>query len=647
MREFAESEIVLPNGPRRGRRFRVIDQPYSGLVFSEIDSQRWARHVFTGPSQSGKTLTCFAIPTLYHLFEVGETVICGLPDMDMAADKWFQDLKPVIECSRYRDLLPMAGGGSRGGKVESITFRNGVTLKFMSGGGSDKSRAGYTARVLVVTETDGLDESGGASREADKLTQLEARTRAFGERRVIYLECTVSIETGRTWTEYTSGSHSRIVLPCPHCRAYVTPEREHLVGWQDADSEEAARQATAFYCPGCGESWSDAQRVEANVAAKLIHRGQSIDRLGRIRGQLPPTRTLGFRWSACNNLFASAAQLGAEEWRSSRSDNRDNAEREQRQFIWALPYVPEIEIETPLRVHDLAARTAPPARGRLPDNSRWLVFAADLGKYRGHWAAVAWIDEGDGRSFRELRGQVVDYGIFEIPSSQLPADQAILLALRELRDEIVMAGWLDGETPRIPDLALIDAGYKNSAVFEFTRESGEPWLPAIGRGASQRQSEKYVQPKQLNKSILWLGEHMHLGFLPKDRIRQLIVDSDYWKTQVQERLACPAAAAGALTFFEAPPRDHLDFADHLTAERSLQEFLVGRGMVTRWERVKRNNHWLDCLYNCCAAGRECDQRGRGLNRPAPAKPAKTKHAEPFVRRPSREKRAGGFIRRRR
>lgn len=86
-----------------------------------------------------------------------ETVILGVPDMEMASDKWQLDILPVIERSRFRDLLPKRGAGSRGGRVETIHFRHGATLKFMSGGGSDKSRAGFTSRVVVITETDGMD----------------------------------------------------------------------------------------------------------------------------------------------------------------------------------------------------------------------------------------------------------------------------------------------------------------------------------------------------------------------------------------------------------------------------------------------------------------------------------------------------------
>jgi hypothetical protein len=80
MRAFAEEEIVIPDGPFAGRRFRCSRQPYTASWFAEVDSGNWSRYVATGPTQSGKTLACFVIPLLYHLFELQETVICGLPE---------------------------------------------------------------------------------------------------------------------------------------------------------------------------------------------------------------------------------------------------------------------------------------------------------------------------------------------------------------------------------------------------------------------------------------------------------------------------------------------------------------------------------------------------------------------------------------
>ena len=59
---------------------------------------------------------------------------------------------------------------------------------------------------------------------------------------------------------------------------------------------------------------------------------------------------------------------------------------------------------------------------------------------------------------------------------------------------------------------------------------------------------------------------------------------------------------GAMTFCQATPREHLALAKHLTAETKTEEFIAGKGLVVRWERLRRQNHWFDALCNACAAG---------------------------------------------
>jgi hypothetical protein len=179
MQQFAEDELVLPTGPFEGRRFNCLRQPFTRLLLQEHDRRDlvtgyhyWRRRNVTGPQQCGKSLLGFVIPILYHLFEVQETVVCGVPSLDTVSDKWYEDLLPVIERTRYKDLLPLRGGGSRGGRVSSVRLRNGATLRFMTGGGSDKARASFTSRVLVVTETDDFAKTAETSLEANKLKQL-------------------------------------------------------------------------------------------------------------------------------------------------------------------------------------------------------------------------------------------------------------------------------------------------------------------------------------------------------------------------------------------------------------------------------------------------------------------------------------------
>jgi phage terminase large subunit GpA-like protein len=522
--------------------------------------------------------------------------------MDMAADKWREDILPAIEQSRFRDLLPRRGGGSRGGRVESLQFGNGATLKFMSGGGGDKSRAGFTSRVVVITETDGMDQPGLTSRESDKITQLEARTRAYGNRKRIYMECTVSTEQGRTWQEYLQGTRSRIVLPCPFCEAWVSPERDHLTGWQGAESQAAARSTGAFSCPSCGEFWNAEERVTANQQARLLHGEQIIDHCGQLQGSRPASDTLGFRWSAVNNLFALPGDLAADEWRSSRSPDEENTEREMRQFVWCLPVAPARWEDSSLEAHELAARMTDLPRGVIPQSAQQLTAAIDLGKYLAHWILMAWSPGAC--------GHIVDYGRLEIASADLGVEKAILLALREFRDK-VLEGWpvgVAGGQKMVPNHVWVDAGYMTPVVYAFCREAAERFLPVVGRGASQQHRQWYNRPTRTGSIVKHVGEGFHFNWQPAEQLHLGEVDADYWKTWVHQRLTTPLGSPGAMSLFQAASDDHLALAKHLTAEKKIEEFIAGKGVVTKWERLRRQNHWFDAIYNACAAGNWCGAR---------------------------------------
>ena len=110
-----------------------------------------------------------------------------------------------------------------------------------------------------------MDVAGRQSREADKVSQMIARTRAYGNQARIYMECTVSTEASRTWQEYINGSPSHIVMPCPHCNAWVGPEREHLLGWHE----------------------KSASQVEARDTGRFS--ALRVPRAGRTKNESPPT----------------------------------------------------------------------------------------------------------------------------------------------------------------------------------------------------------------------------------------------------------------------------------------------------------------------------------------------------------------------
>jgi len=593
IREFAEQEVIIPDGPFRGFQFSCRRQPHTRLWFGEIDSGRWRRHVLTGPVQSGKSLIGFVIPAMYHLFEHRETVILGLPSMEIAADKWREDLEPAIRASRYRDLIPNTGAGSRGGNFESIKFRNGATLKFMSGGGSDKKRSAFTSRVLIVTETDGLDEAGEQSREADPLRQLEARTASYGEKARIYLECTVSFAEGRTWQEIQKGTQSRIALRCPHCLHWVTPERENLIGHQGAANEVEASRRSQFYCPDCGTGWSEADRRTAHDEAKLVHRTQEIDAEGVISGELPPTWTLGYRYSAVNNFFRSQHDIGATEWAADRATNEEAAEREQCQFVWAIPPKSNTEAVVSLDARVIAERMVQPGRGFVHSDAQCVTVGVDIGKYQIHWTACDWRPGA--------RGHVIDYGVEPLPTDQLGQDLATLQGLRDLR-EVFNAGWDAGNSQRVQPLyVFIDSGYLTEVVYSFVRESQGPYLPCKGQGAEQR-GGSYLRPRAMTDNLMFVGDGMHIVWQPAKEIRLVELDSDHWKTWLHERWRSPLQANGSLTLWkDSNPRLHYAFGRHQVAEEKQTEYKPGKGEITKWVRKNRQNHWLDTTALACAA----------------------------------------------
>jgi len=634
LRDFAESEIVVPKGKYRGTKLRPDRQPFFRILFDAVDSGQWRRFAILGCVQSGKTLGAFLTPIMKTLFEDREPCGVLIPSQELARDKWRNEIQPTIEASRYRDLLPITGAGSKGGFTEEVRFANGTHLRFLSGSGSDAKRSGQTYRVVCGTEVDKYDQASASSRETDPISQGEARTESYGDDAQLWLECTVSIPTGRIWREYSAGTASRIACPCPHCGEYVTPEREHLVGWQQATTAREASRLAHFACPSCGHAISAKERIAMNRSAVLVHRGQTLNRQGRVRGKPPDTDTLGFRWNAFNNLFWTPGHVAEKEWEAlneSDAQSEESTEKYLCQFVWAIPYQPPQFDDDPLDAKEVRRRFSEPiyTRGLVPAETTHLTVGCDLGKRFGTWTAIAWRPE--------CLGHVIDYGTFEILSDDLGLERAMRVALRDIRDRVWLAGWRiagDETATRIPDRVLVDSRYQTQTVKEFCREK-DSWkriLPAMGYGLSVGQREfrrQYSAPAKTTKVHVYLGQHYHIDWDQLHRVFVAMVSADEWKSWLFTRLRTPPGEPGSLVLFHSSDRnEHTAFAKQLTAERPKLEFVPGRGEVLTWEVLSRGNHYLDATYNACTAAHLAGVRL--LRQPAAAAPAAKPKQQPLT-----------------
>lgn len=601
LREFAEQEIVVPTGPFEGQRYRAHRQPSAVHFFAATENPQYNRFFGVGPTQSGKSLSFFVIPVLYHIFEMAETTIIGVPTEDMAVVKWKKDIRPIIESTRFAKYLPTEGRGSKGGFSFHIEFGNGADVLFLTGGGGDKARAGYTSRVECITEVDHFDVVGGTSRETNKFKQLEGRLRAF-RNKLVYAECTASIPNGIIWQEFLWGTRSQIALKCPHCEQWTVPLeveeregqvigfrdlfRESLIGWREAETELEAYKKTKFSCPQCAALWNEFERTNANSQSLLLHRGQEVVGNDEVVGPKPETQTFSIRWNAVNNQFADPREIGKEEWLGEKSES-DEEETALSQFTWALPYIASQEdLETNLTVTYVRSHQGPHDEYIIPDDTVYRITGMDIGKRAGHYVCLA--------VTADATVYVTRYGVAEMYSDEMGVRRGVLKGLRDF--------WEWHYKKFKPDHMWIDSRGTDKkdnwqdSVFQFCRETAPITKPCQGEGMENRVKRVYAAPKGVTKSVIFLGKEYHIEKREAKGVFLVVIGSDYWKEQIVQRFSMQVGSPTSVNLYKAERKTHhQSFAKHVLAERREKVFVAGKGYQVKFIQVNPNNHYLDAL----------------------------------------------------
>lgn len=615
MEEFSRT-LKIGEGREKGRRFNSKHQPLQRLWFQEFDigrtdgqhNPRWTHFATCGCVQSGKSLLCFDIPILYYTLECAERVIVGVPTAEQASQKWEYELKPMIESSKYRWMLPKAGKGSRGGTdVSRIRFANGAELIFMTGHGGDEKRSSTTSRIVVITEADKMDKTGTTSKEADPVRQIIARTESFrDEDKIIIEECTVSTTTGRIWTDYTNGSAATLYAQCPLCGEWVSPGRDHLVGWIEQDNVIDAKENARWLCPACSGDITEHRETMID-GCRLAHRGQSLDKDGNVVGPLPKTEVFGFRWNAFFNKFWTTGHIAKKEWEANRSEDYLEANRAILQFTWAIPEdPPDLEI-IPLDAASLRRKMGEQVNGKgiVPPDTKWLTIGVDVGKYKLSYVAIAAPEKGGAIS-------VIDYG--EISTHvKLQAEKAIPRALTELYN-MAEQGYSDGKGNLYrPSMVFIDSRYETDKVKAWCRSlplgSKTRYYPVQGLGETVFGARKYTEKKRKEKGVSALGERYHRVWHPTGTVHVFEIDVDHWKQRTHERLGMSPELGGAIRFYYSPkPDEHAVLVSHFTAEKLTEEFEPGKGLKIAWIKERKGNHYLDAVVYAQVALHRCGYR---------------------------------------
>ena len=161
-------------------------------------------------------------------------------------------------------------------------------------------------------------------------------------------------------------------------------------------------------------------------------------------------------------------------------------------------------------------------------------------------------------------------------------------------------------------LMLIDSGFRpgdkfrtpDHRVYEFARANGARMRATKGHD----RMDKPLYPAQIDITVR--GRPVPGG------LKLWHLDSDHFKSWVQERLDWPADQPGAWHISEDASDD---YCQQLTAEARM---VKPSGQVT-WIRVRRDNHYLDCEAMNVAAAYMLELHARR----APAPPVSTAAAQ--------------------
>jgi hypothetical protein len=276
---------------------------------------------------------------------------------------------------------------------------------------------------------------------------------------------------------------------------------------------------------------------------------------------------------------------------------------------------------------DIAVRFSNLIREMVPAAATKLTAMIDVQHSLLYWTVVAWTDD--------FTGYVIDYGAwpeqqrayFKLREADPTLDivypgrsvQACVYAgLQDLTDELLSKEWTreDGASLRI-DRCLVDG--KDEAVAEEvyticrTSSYSSVLIPSTGRGIGVQEKPMHqYKPKPGER----LGRNWIITKSGKYSMRHLVIDVNYWKSFVHDRLETPVGERSALTFYGRRGTDHRLIADHLTAEyrETITSDKTNR-KVTVWRARpgRPDNHWFDCIVgSACAASVEgCELAGTG------------------------------------
>lgn len=435
----------------------------------------------------------------------------------------------------------------------------------MTGANAPATLASRPIRIVLCDEVDRFPASAG--QEGDPVGLAEKRTTTFWNRKIGLVSTPTIKGASRIESSYEEGDQRKFYVPCPHCGTRQIIQWKGVKWTTDANGEPDPD--TAHYeCQadavdpttgqlGCGQPWTESERLEAIAEAGKLENGG---------------------WIATKE-FKGHASFHA----SQLASKRVPLHRIVKEFIESKPFPDRLKtwVNTVLAEtwedggekvdpDTLFGRREDYAPDMLPAKVGMVVAAVDIQDNRFECEIVGW-------GAHEERWSI-DYIVhYADPSTPDYWDALDSVLLRTFQHPT-------GATLKIEAACIDSGGHHTQAVYDFTRPRFARRVFAIKGIAGPN---KPIWPKKATRNVA-------------KKTDVFIIGVDQAKSVMQARLLITEPGAG---FCHFPKLDVYDAAyfDGLTVEKCITKWKLGRP-VKVWECPpgKRNEPWDNAVYSYAA-----------------------------------------------
>lgn len=398
--------------------------PYMVEPADTMTSRRFHTGVFTGPSQTGKSVMLQTVALHAVMCNPGPVQVIHMTQAD--ANAWVEEkLDPVIYNSPF--IAERLGKGREDSTFSRKRFRG---MRLTIGYPVANQLSSRSQRAVLLTDYDHMPQRLGPkdSPEGTPYSMALGRIKSFMSRGMVLVESTPAFPVrDAAWRYdpsqphalpdttagivqiYNQGTRGRWHWECPDCEALFEPRFDRLRYAADLDPAEAAETAE-MECPHCGCLIAHRHKVDLNRRAlrdghggwlhescKFDDKGQRL--LCRIGdADLRATQIASWHLNGAAAAFASWVDLVSRYELARREAEATGDDVKLAQVFYTeigLPYRRREEDSGALTVQTLRDHLRPLAQKTAPHWTRFVTVSVDA---QGSWFAVsvfAWGDAGE------------------------------------------------------------------------------------------------------------------------------------------------------------------------------------------------------------------------------------------------------------